>query len=140
MYSFFIKESDDDYENPDSNEEGEASGGDYESPEEASDSDNSYEPPPTEPNEDTAQICPAKPMENSDYIGMENWTLPSYCCRSLFGRIMIGCVVLSDNNRPHIGARREPPVPPERPGPGPALPPIERPNVSPSYFQTVCPT
>ncbi|XP_050948355.1 lymphocyte cytosolic protein 2a isoform X3 [Labeo rohita] len=95
-------ESDDDYENPDSNEEGEASGGDYESPEEASDSDNSYEPPPTEPNEDTAQICPAKPMENSDYI---------------------------DNNRPHIGARREPPVPPERPGPGPALPPIERPNV-----------
>lgn len=75
MYFFLIKESDDDYENPDSNEEGEASGGDYESPEEASDSDNSYEPPPTEPNEDTAQICPAKPMENSDYIGMENWTL-----------------------------------------------------------------
>ncbi|XP_073680486.1 lymphocyte cytosolic protein 2a [Garra rufa] len=97
-------ESDDDYENPDSNEEGEASGGDYESPEEASDSDNSYEPPPTEPNEDTAQICPAKPMENTDYI---------------------------DNNRPHRPGRSQPPVPPERPGPGPgpALPPVERPSV-----------
>ncbi len=75
MYSFILKESDDDYENPDSNDEGEASGGDYESPEQGSDSDNSYEPPPTEPNEGTAQICPAKPMENSDYIGMQNWTL-----------------------------------------------------------------
>lgn len=77
MYSFILKESDDDYENPDSNDEGEASGGDYESPEEGSDSDNSYEPPPTEPNEDAAQICPAKPMENSDYIGMQNWKLLS---------------------------------------------------------------
>uniref|UniRef100_A0A9J8DC95 Lymphocyte cytosolic protein 2 n=1 Tax=Cyprinus carpio carpio TaxID=630221 RepID=A0A9J8DC95_CYPCA len=95
-------ESDDDYENPDSNDEGEASGGDYESPEEGSDSDNSYEPPPTEPNEDTAQICPAKPMENSDYI---------------------------DNNRRRGVSRSQPPVPPERPGPGPALPPIERPSV-----------
>ncbi|XP_016376883.1 lymphocyte cytosolic protein 2-like isoform X2 [Sinocyclocheilus rhinocerous] len=102
--------SDDDYENPDSNDEGEASGGDYESPEEGSDSDNSYEPPPTEPNEDTAQICPAKPMENSDYI---------------------------DNNRTRGVGRSQPPVPPERPGPGPALPPVERPSVSPSYFQTV---
>ncbi|XP_059398508.1 lymphocyte cytosolic protein 2a [Carassius carassius] len=92
-------ESDDDYENPDSNDEGEASGGDYESPEEGSDSDNSYEPPPTEPNEDMAQICPAKPMENSDYI---------------------------DNNRV---SRSQPPVPPERPGPGPAPPPVERPSV-----------
>ncbi|XP_016376884.1 lymphocyte cytosolic protein 2-like isoform X3 [Sinocyclocheilus rhinocerous] len=95
-------ESDDDYENPDSNDEGEASGGDYESPEEGSDSDNSYEPPPTEPNEDTAQICPAKPMENSDYI---------------------------DNNRTRGVGRSQPPVPPERPGPGPALPPVERPSV-----------
>ncbi|XP_016336556.1 lymphocyte cytosolic protein 2a isoform X2 [Sinocyclocheilus anshuiensis] len=102
--------SDDDYENPDSNDEGEASGGDYESPEEGSDSDNSYEPPPTEPNEDTAQICPAKPMENSDYI---------------------------DNNRTRGVGRSQPPVPPERPGPGPALRPVERPSVSPSYFQTV---
>uniref|UniRef100_A0A671N5D7 Lymphocyte cytosolic protein 2-like n=1 Tax=Sinocyclocheilus anshuiensis TaxID=1608454 RepID=A0A671N5D7_9TELE len=95
-------ESDDDYENPDSNDEGEASGGDYESPEEGSDSDNSYEPPPTEPNEDTAQICPAKPMENSDYI---------------------------DNNRTRGVGRSQPPVPPERPGPGPALRPVERPSV-----------
>uniref|UniRef100_A0A8C1TWK3 Lymphocyte cytosolic protein 2a n=1 Tax=Cyprinus carpio TaxID=7962 RepID=A0A8C1TWK3_CYPCA len=95
-------ESDDDYENPDSNDEGEASGGDYESPEEGSDSDNSYEPPPTEPNEDAAQICPAKPMENSDYI---------------------------DNNRTRGVSRSQPPVPPERPGPGPALPPVERPSV-----------
>ncbi|XP_043078068.1 lymphocyte cytosolic protein 2a [Puntigrus tetrazona] len=93
-------ESDDDYENPDSNDEGEASGGDYESPEEGSDSDNSYEPPPSEPNEDAAQICPAKPMENSDYI---------------------------DNNRTRVASRSQPPVPPERPGPGP--PPVERPSV-----------
>ncbi|KAL1252791.1 hypothetical protein QQF64_017484 [Cirrhinus molitorella] len=92
-------ESDDDYENPDSNEEGEASGGDYESPEEGSDSDNSYEPPPSEPNEGTAQICPAKPMENTDYI---------------------------DNNRTR--ARCQPPVPPERPTPGPAPLPVERPS------------
>ncbi|XP_026051656.1 lymphocyte cytosolic protein 2-like [Carassius auratus] len=98
-------ESDDDYENPDSNDEGEASGGDYESPEEGSDSDNSYEPPPTEPNEDTAQICPAKPMENSEYI---------------------------DNNRRRGVSRINPPVPPERPGPGPgpAPPTMERPSVA----------
>lgn len=71
MYSFFIK--DDDYEDPNS-EDGDASGGDYESPE-GSDSDNGYEPPPTEPKEDAAQICPAKPMENSDYIGTQKRTL-----------------------------------------------------------------
>lgn len=77
MYSFLIKDSEDDYEDPneDNNSEGDASGGDYESPEEGSDSDNGYEPPPSEPKEDTAQICPAKPMENSDYIGTQKWTL-----------------------------------------------------------------
>ncbi|XP_042567420.1 lymphocyte cytosolic protein 2a [Cyprinus carpio] len=95
-------ESDDDYENPDSNDEGEASGGDYESPEEGSDSDNSYEPPPTEPNEDTAQICPAKPMENSDYI---------------------------DNNRTRGVSRSQPPVPPEPPTPSPSHTPSKRQTV-----------
>ncbi|XP_051734241.1 lymphocyte cytosolic protein 2a isoform X1 [Ctenopharyngodon idella] len=92
---------DDDYEDPNS-EDGDASGGDYESPEEGSDSDNGYEPPPTEPKEDAAQICPAKPMENSDYI---------------------------DNNRTRGASRSQPPVPPERPGPGPSHPPVERPSV-----------
>lgn len=75
MNSFLIKDcDDDDYEDPNS-EDGDASGGDYESPEEGSDSDNGYEPPPTEPKEDAAQICPAKPMENSDYIGTQKWIL-----------------------------------------------------------------
>ncbi|ROL48029.1 Lymphocyte cytosolic protein 2 [Anabarilius grahami] len=95
----FLDCDDDDYEDPNS-EDGDASGGDYESPE-GSDSDNGYEPPPTEPKEDTAQICPAKPMENSDYI---------------------------DNNRTRGASRSQPPVPPERPGPGPSLPPVERPS------------
>ncbi|XP_056118026.1 lymphocyte cytosolic protein 2a [Rhinichthys klamathensis goyatoka] len=97
-------DSEDDYEDPneDNNSEGDASGGDYESPEEGSDSDNGYEPPPSEPKEDTAQICPAKPMENSDYV---------------------------DNNRTRAVSRSQPPVPPERPGPGPSLPHVERPSV-----------
>ncbi|XP_051960345.1 lymphocyte cytosolic protein 2a [Xyrauchen texanus] len=100
-------ESEDDYEDPDSNGEDEASGGDYESPEEGSDSDNSYEPPPIEPSDDTPQICPSKPIENSDYI---------------------------DNNRNRGTNRSQPPVPPERPVPGPgiglSLPPLgERPSI-----------
>ncbi|XP_067279065.1 lymphocyte cytosolic protein 2a isoform X2 [Pseudorasbora parva] len=98
-------DSEDDYEDPtedNNSEDGDASGGDYESPEEGSDSDNGYEPPPCEPKEDTAQICPAKPMENSDYI---------------------------DNTRTRGVSRSQPPVPPERPGPGPSLPPVERPSV-----------
>ncbi|XDV38949.1 hypothetical protein PO909_008259 [Leuciscus waleckii] len=97
-------DSEDDYEDPneDNISEGDASGGDYESPEEGSDSDNGYEPPPSEPKEDAAQICPAKPMENSDYI---------------------------DNNRTRGVSRSQPPVPPERPGPGPSLPHVERPSV-----------
>lgn len=73
---FLMKSDDeDDYENPDSNDDGEASGGDYESPVEGSDSDNSYEAPPSEPSEDKAQICPAKPMDNCDYIGTHKWTV-----------------------------------------------------------------
>lgn len=92
----------DDYENPDSNNDDDASGGDYESPAEGSDSDNSYEPPPSEPSEDKAQICPAKPMDNCDYI---------------------------DNNRTRVVNRSQPPVPPERPGPGPSVPPVDRPSV-----------
>ncbi|XP_077089571.1 lymphocyte cytosolic protein 2a isoform X2 [Siphateles boraxobius] len=97
-------DSEDDYEDPneDNISEGDASGGDYESPEEGSDSDNGYEPPPSEPKEDTAQIYPAKPMENTDYI---------------------------DNNRTRGVSRSQPPVPPERPGPGPSLPHLERPSV-----------
>ncbi|XP_051537486.1 lymphocyte cytosolic protein 2-like [Myxocyprinus asiaticus] len=98
-------DSEDDYENPDSNGEDEASGGDYESPLDGSDSDNSYEPPPIEPSDDMPQICPVKPIENSDYI---------------------------DNNRSRGVNRSQPPVPPERPGPGhgpgPFLPLVERPS------------
>ncbi|KAK7143717.1 hypothetical protein R3I93_014772 [Phoxinus phoxinus] len=97
-------DSEDDYEDPNEEirSEGDASGGDYESPEDGSDSDNGYEPPPSEPKEDAAQICPAKPMENSDYI---------------------------DNNRTRGVSRIHPPMPPERPGPGPSLPHPERPSV-----------
>nr|XP_055036554.1 lymphocyte cytosolic protein 2a isoform X1 [Misgurnus anguillicaudatus] len=100
-------ESEDDYENPNSNSEDEASGGDYETPEDATDSD-SYEPPPSEPPDNSPHILPAKSMENSDYI---------------------------DNN--HSRAKGRPPVPPQRPGPGLPLPPVERPIVSSSYFETV---
>ncbi|XP_057216835.1 lymphocyte cytosolic protein 2a isoform X2 [Triplophysa rosa] len=93
-------ESEDDYEDPNSNSEGEASGGDYEAPEEASDGE--YEPPPSEPPDNSPHILPAKSIGNSDYI---------------------------DNNRNRGAGRTHPPVPPERPGPGPSLPPVDRPIV-----------
>ncbi|KAJ8276269.1 hypothetical protein COCON_G00080210 [Conger conger] len=70
-------QSDDDYESPDA-DGGDGSGGDYESPVEEdphrdrqdSDNDNyDYEPPPSEPLEELPrQICPAKPLGDSDYI------------------------------------------------------------------------
>lgn len=69
-----VKESDDDYESPNSNDEGEGSGGDYESAADAGvDSDNDYEPPPSEPPDDLQhhQICAAK-HSNSEYIGNQN--------------------------------------------------------------------
>lgn len=71
-----VKESDDDYESPNSNDEGEGSGGDYESAADAGvDSDNDYEPPPSEPPDDVQhhQICAAK-HSNSEYIGNEHMT------------------------------------------------------------------
>lgn len=55
-----------------------------------------------------------------------------------FGNVMMGFLVLLDNNHTCGASKSQPPVPPERPGPGPSLPPVERPSVSPSYFQTVC--
>lgn len=71
-----MKESEDDYEDPDSNSEGEASGGDYETPEEA---DADYEPPPSEPPDNSPHILPAKSIGNSDYIGTFILVL---CCHS----------------------------------------------------------
>ncbi|KAJ8266775.1 hypothetical protein GJAV_G00134570 [Gymnothorax javanicus] len=96
-------QSDDDYESPDA-DDGEGSGGDYESPAEeeppqGDDSDNEYEPPPSEPPDELPrQIRPAKPLDDSDYI--DN-------ARSR------GVSVKVPNSQP--------PVPPQRPGPGPPL-------------------
>ncbi|KAL7853789.1 hypothetical protein AOLI_G00206330 [Acnodon oligacanthus] len=90
------EEFESDYETPDSNDEGEGSGGDYESPAEGGgESDNDYEPPPSEPPDDLQhhQIRAAKPMSNSEYI-----------------------------DRAHASVKSQPPVPPARPGPGPPLP------------------
>ncbi|XP_058271542.1 lymphocyte cytosolic protein 2a isoform X2 [Hemibagrus wyckioides] len=102
-------ESDDDYESPNSNDEGEGSGGDYESAADAGvDSDNDYEPPPSEPPDDLQhhQICAAK-HSNSEYIDRSSVT-------------------------------SQPPVPPARPGPGPGppLPAMGRPSIVGSYPRT----
>lgn len=75
-----VKESDDDYESPNSNNDGEGSGGDYESAADGGvDSDNDYEPPPSEPPDDLQhhQICAAK-HSNSEYIGKEHMTVQGY--------------------------------------------------------------
>ncbi|KAI4878747.1 hypothetical protein NFI96_028750 [Prochilodus magdalenae] len=90
------EEFESDYETPDSNDEGDGSGGDYESPaEEGGEADNDYEPPPSEPPDDMQhhQFRFAKPMGNSEYI-----------------------------DRGHDSVKSQPPVPPARPGPGPPLP------------------
>ncbi|KAK3524413.1 hypothetical protein QTP70_027980 [Hemibagrus guttatus] len=102
-------ESDDDYESPNSNDEGEGSGGDYESAADAGvDSDNDYEPPPSEPPDDLQhhQICVAK-HSNSEYIDRSSVT-------------------------------SQPPVPPARPGPGPGppVPAMGRPSIVGSYQRT----
>lgn len=80
-----VKESDDDYESPNSNDEGEGSGGDYESAADGGvDSDNDYEPPPSEPPDDLQhhQICVAK-HSNSEYIGNKHIAVHfnSFSCR-----------------------------------------------------------
>ncbi|XP_062392743.1 lymphocyte cytosolic protein 2a [Sardina pilchardus] len=100
-------DSDDDYESPNSEEDGDD---DYESPtdgpEDQEHADSDYEPPPSEKNETIHPICAAKPIPDSDYI---------------------------DDTRPRNTGR--PPVPPERPGPGPALP-FPRPTVRPKADQS----
>ncbi|KAJ8408867.1 hypothetical protein AAFF_G00246850 [Aldrovandia affinis] len=102
--------SDDDYESPDAEDEG--SEGEYESPteEEANkgveDSDNEYEPPPSEPPDELPrQICPAKPLDESDYIDNKQNRIVS---------------VKAPNSQP--------PVPPDRPGPGPPFSAAIRPG------------
>lgn len=61
--------SDDDYESPDADDD-DGSVGDYESP--TQDSDNDYEPPPSEPPDEIPhKLCAAKRMAEDDYIGME---------------------------------------------------------------------
>ncbi|TSL04351.1 Lymphocyte cytosolic protein 2 [Bagarius yarrelli] len=93
-------ESDDDYESPNTNDEAEGSGGDYESAADGGgDSDNGYEPPPSEPSDELQhhQICVAK-HSNSEYIDRSSVT-------------------------------SQPPVPPARPGPGSGPPlPVGRPS------------
>ncbi|XP_072562637.1 lymphocyte cytosolic protein 2a isoform X2 [Paramormyrops kingsleyae] len=104
-------QSDDDYESPDGDDD--VDGGDYESPDDGDhgrgggDSDNDYEPPPSDRPEDAPlQICPAKPIGDSDYI---------------------------DNNRnrhtPAKPLQSQPPAPPERPGA--SLPPPSTSRVPP---------
>ncbi|XP_066502747.1 lymphocyte cytosolic protein 2a [Hoplias malabaricus] len=99
------EEFESDYESPDSNDEGDGSGGDYESPAEGGggESDNDYEPPPSEPPDNLPhhQICAAKPMGNSQYI-----------------------------DRTQTPGKIQPPVPPARPGPGPVLPTPGRPSIA----------
>ncbi|XP_072517995.1 lymphocyte cytosolic protein 2a [Salminus brasiliensis] len=91
----------DDYESPDMNDDGEGSGGDYESAAEGGgESDNDYEPPPSEPPDDL-QIRAPKPIGNSEYI-----------------------------DRASTSVKSQPPVPPARPGPGPPLPTPGRPSVA----------
>ncbi|XP_076835854.1 lymphocyte cytosolic protein 2a isoform X2 [Brachyhypopomus gauderio] len=100
-------ESDDDYENPDSNDDAEGSVGDYESATEAGAESDEYESPPSEPSDDLqpTRIWPAKPMgNNSVYIDQARASVES-----------------------------QPPVPPARPGPGP---PPGRPSVVGSYQRT----
>ncbi|KAB5548827.1 hypothetical protein PHYPO_G00060120 [Pangasianodon hypophthalmus] len=102
-------ESDDDYESPNSNDDGEGSGGDYESAADGGvDSDNDYEPPPSEPPDDLQhhQICAAK-HSNSEYIDRSS-------------------------------VKIEPPVPPARPGPGPGppLPAMGRPSIGGTFPRT----
>uniref|UniRef100_W5MTT9 SAM domain-containing protein n=1 Tax=Lepisosteus oculatus TaxID=7918 RepID=W5MTT9_LEPOC len=103
-------EDSDDYESPDA-EDDVGSGGDYESPTEGGpeggESDNDYEPPPSEPPDDQPnKIFPAKPINNNSvYIdnqsrGTSMKTLPS-----------------------------QPPAPPQRPGP--TLPGFNNRTVSP---------
>ncbi|XP_018607849.1 lymphocyte cytosolic protein 2a isoform X2 [Scleropages formosus] len=103
-------QSDDNYESPDA-EDDDADDGDYESPTEGDpngggfENDNDYEPPPSGPEEMVKQICPAKPMGESDYI---------------------------DNTRNRVvslkTAQNMPPTPPERPGSGPPPPTAARPG------------
>ncbi|TNN45988.1 Lymphocyte cytosolic protein 2 [Liparis tanakae] len=65
---FDDEEFDNDYESPFSGDEGEGSGGDYESPNEDPDGANDYEPPPTEPPADLVPK-PSSAHPDSDYIG-----------------------------------------------------------------------
>ncbi|XP_022531812.2 lymphocyte cytosolic protein 2a isoform X1 [Astyanax mexicanus] len=99
----------DDYESPDSHDEGGGSG-DYESATEAGgESDNDYEPPPSEPSDDLQHphIRPSKPIGNSEYI-----------------------------DRPGTSVKSQPPVPPARPGPGPPLPTTGRPSIPGGFKRT----
>ncbi|XP_062867941.1 lymphocyte cytosolic protein 2a isoform X2 [Trichomycterus rosablanca] len=91
-------DSEEDYENPNSDDDDDGSNNmpDYEAADDGGgESDNDYEPPPSEPPEDLHhhQICPAKPMSNSDYI-----------------------------DRSSVKTS-QPPMPPARPGPGSGPPP-----------------
>ncbi|XP_031427539.1 lymphocyte cytosolic protein 2a isoform X2 [Clupea harengus] len=106
-------QSDDDYESPISEDDGGNS--DYESPtdgpEDQEHADSDYEPPPSEKTDVVNQICAAKPNADSEYI--------------------------DDNRARGVSMRNQPPVPPERPGPGPgpALP-FGRPNARPKADQS----
>uniref|UniRef100_A0A8C7CLP8 Lymphocyte cytosolic protein 2 n=1 Tax=Oncorhynchus kisutch TaxID=8019 RepID=A0A8C7CLP8_ONCKI len=100
-------DDDDDYVSPDADDD-DGSVGDYEYPTEGpevggEDSDNDYEPPPSEPPDEIPyKLCVAKRMADGDYI----------------------------DSTPHRGtALRQPPPPPQRPGPGPPLPSASRPSL-----------
>uniref|UniRef100_A0A8C8EN83 Lymphocyte cytosolic protein 2 n=1 Tax=Oncorhynchus tshawytscha TaxID=74940 RepID=A0A8C8EN83_ONCTS len=100
-------DDDDDYVSPDADDD-DGSVGDYEYPTEGpevggEDSDNDYEPPPSEPPDEIPyKLCVAKRMADGDYIGTETSVQHSL---------------------------RQPPPPPQRPGPGPPLPSASRPSL-----------
>uniref|UniRef100_UPI00398F6EC7 lymphocyte cytosolic protein 2a n=1 Tax=Pristiophorus japonicus TaxID=55135 RepID=UPI00398F6EC7 len=105
-------EDDDDYEDPDQ-EQGSEDGGDYESPNEDGEgrnSDNDYEPPPSNDEEaHQSMICAAKPISNdSDYA----------------------------DKRSTLTSGNHPPIPPQRPGSVPIPPAINKANI-PNMFSNL---
>lgn len=79
MLTADLKETDDDYESPNSNDDGEGSVENYEIAADEGGGDSDYEPPPSEPSDDLQhhQIRVAKPC-NSEYIGKECMFSVSY--------------------------------------------------------------
>ncbi|KPP62219.1 SLP-76 protein-like, partial [Scleropages formosus] len=125
-------QSDDNYESPDA-EDDDADDGDYESPTEGDpngggfENDNDYEPPPSGPEEMVKQICPAKPMGESDYIDSSEhapdstgapriWATSSYRSPWVLLQAKAWAEITAAGRKP--GGVTDNPAPPRRPLPG----------------------